>query len=83
MTRAQLVLRTAAGFPLKEGQRIHWKSVGTDLDAVLACETLLVEARARFGTFVQYVFYQDPQIWPDFLPRDWALPLRRGPRKEA
>ncbi|HEX7073857.1 MAG TPA: hypothetical protein VF226_07430 [Hyphomicrobiaceae bacterium] len=38
MTRAQLVLRTAVGFSLKEGERIHWKSVGKNLDAILRSE---------------------------------------------
>ena len=33
MTRAQLVLRTAVGFSLKDGERIHWKAVGQNLDA--------------------------------------------------
>ena len=71
MTRAQLVLRTAVGFSLKEGQRIHWKTVGKNLDSVLTRDVLLREAQARFGTFVQYVFHQQPQIMPPFVPQNW------------
>lgn len=71
MTRAQMVLRTAASFPLREDQRIHWKAVGTNLEAILACDALLSNAQAHFGTFVQYIFHQQPQIMPDFLPNKW------------
>jgi hypothetical protein len=72
MTRAQLVLRTAIGFWLKEGERINWKSVGSDLDAALGCDVLLHDVQARFGTFISYVFYQQPQEIPSFLPDGWA-----------
>lgn len=71
MTRAQRVLRTAASFPLKEDQRIHWKEVGTNLDAILACDTLLSDVQSHFGTFVQYVLHQKPKTMPGFLPDDW------------
>jgi len=71
MTRAQLVLRTAVGFALNEGQRIHWKAVGKNLDSVLTRDALLTDAQARFGTFVEYVFHQQPQIMPNFVPKNW------------
>ena len=71
MTRAQLVLRTAASFPLKEDQRVHWKAIGTNLDAILSCDTLLTDAQAQFGTFIQYIFHQQPQTRPGFLPEGW------------
>ena len=71
MTRAQLVLRTAAIFPLEEDQRIHWKEVGTNLDAILSCGTLLTEAQAYFGTFIQYIYHQQPLTRPAFLPDRW------------
>jgi len=47
-SRAQLVLRTAVGFSLKDEERIHWKTVGNNLATVLSCETLLRDAQARF-----------------------------------
>ena len=47
-SRAQLVLRTAVGFSLKDEEHIHWKIVGNNLAAVLSCETLLRDAQARF-----------------------------------
>lgn len=71
MTRAQLVLRTAVGFSLDDGQRIHWKAVGRNLDSILTRDTLLNDAEARFGTFVQYVFHQQPQTMPSFVPKKW------------
>ncbi len=80
MTRAQLVLRTAVGFSLKEGKRIHWKAVGKNLDSVLTREALLRDAQARFGSFVQYVFHQQPQIMPSFVPKNWrGSPLPSAP----
>jgi Holliday junction resolvase len=72
MTRAQLVLRTAVGFSLDEDERIHWKQVGTNLDAILRCDDLLRDAQAYFGTFMSYIFHQQPQITPSFLPGGWA-----------
>jgi hypothetical protein len=71
LTRAQLVLRTAAGFSLKEGERIHWKEVGRDFDSVLKSNDLLRDAQANFKTFVSYVLYQQPQEIPSFLPTNW------------
>ena len=71
MTRAQLVLRTAVGFSLKDGERIHWKAVGQNLDAILSTEALLRDAQARFGTFMSYIFHQQPKEIPAFLPAGW------------
>ena len=71
MTRAQLVLRTAVGFALKRDQRIHWKAVGKNLDSILTRDALLTDAQARFGTFVRYVFHQQPRIMPAFVPKNW------------
>jgi hypothetical protein len=78
MTRAQLVLRTAVGFSLKEGERINWKQVGKNLDDILNCNVLLRELQARFETFVSYVFYQQPQHIPTFLPAGWRGRSVRG-----
>lgn len=71
MTRAQLVLRTAVGFSLDQDQRIHWKAVGRSLDSILVRDALLGDAEARFGTFVQYIFHQQPQTMPSFVPTKW------------
>ena len=60
-----------SSFPLRENQRIHWKAVGTNLDAILACDALLSDAQSQFGTFVQYILHQKPQTMPGFLPDDW------------
>jgi Holliday junction resolvase len=77
MTRAQLVLRTAVGFSLAEEERIHWKVVGENLDTILTSRGLLADAQARFGSFVQYIFHQEPQTIPTFLPAYWHA-IRRG-----
>jgi hypothetical protein len=71
LTRAQLVLRTAVGFSLNEEERIHWKAVGNNLASVLSCDSLLHDAEARFGTFMSYIFHQQPQEIPSFLPTNW------------
>jgi Holliday junction resolvase len=71
MTRAQMVLRTAAGFSLKDEERVHWKQVGKNLDAVLGCETLLRDAQVRFGTFISYILHLQPAEMPAFLPASW------------
>jgi hypothetical protein len=71
MTRAQLVLRTAVGFSAGENERIHWKNVAESLDSILTNEALLTDAQARFGTFMQYIFLQQPRQVPDFLPSTW------------
>ena len=73
MTRAQLVLRTAASFPLSEGQRIHWKEIGTNLGAVINSQDLLSQAQAHIGTFVRYIFHQQPQSVPQSLPERWKF----------
>jgi hypothetical protein len=78
MTRAQLVLRTAVGFSLKDEERIHWKAVGKNLDAALNCETLLHDAQARFGTFMSYIFHLQPEKIPSFLPVGWKGRSARG-----
>jgi Holliday junction resolvase len=66
-TRAQLVLRTAVGFSTDRDERIHWKAVHNNLNAVLDCERLLAEAETSFGSYVQYILYQRPQLVPAFL----------------
>lgn len=76
MIRAQMVLRTAGSFPLEEGQRIHWKEVGTNLDAIISSSSLLSDAQNHFGTFVQYIFHQQPQAVPGFLPDNWGTGVR-------
>ncbi|WP_037424796.1 hypothetical protein [Sinorhizobium sp. CCBAU 05631] len=79
MTRAQVVLRTAVGYSLKEEERIHWKAVGNNLDAILKCDDLLCDAKAHFGSFMSYIFYQQPQKLPAFLPHGWSGRPARGP----
>jgi len=78
MTRAQSVLRTAVGFPLSEDQRIHWKAVGTNLNLIISSTELRSDAQAHFGTFVQYIFNQQPQVMPGFLPQAWRNGLGRS-----
>jgi Holliday junction resolvase len=78
VTRAQLVLRTAVGFSLDDDQRIHWKAVGNNLDSILTCRALLADAQAHFGSFVQYVLYQQPVNMPSFVPEAWQHPHERS-----
>lgn len=70
-TGAQTVLRVAVGFQIDKAERIHWKEVGENLDQILRNADLLRECQARFGTYVRYVFYQQPQVMPAFLPAAW------------
>lgn len=71
LTRAQSVLRTAAGFSLGEDERIHWKALGQNFDSILQCDELLSDAQSRFGTFFSYILYQHPHEIPAFLPKKW------------
>jgi len=71
MTRAQNILRTALAFQATDDERIHWKGVARDLDTILRCGDILRECRARFGTFIQYVFLQQPSEMPAFIPKSW------------
>ena len=79
MTRAQLILRTAVSFSLKDEERIHWKAVGDNLDGVLRCEELLHDAKTRFGTFMSYIIHQQPKEIPPFLPAGWKGRSAQGP----
>jgi Holliday junction resolvase len=67
MTSAQLVLRAAVGFPLKEDERIHWRAVVARLDKILAASELLTDSQQNFGSFVRNIFFLRPQIVPDYL----------------
>lgn len=71
MSRAQMVLRTAVGFSLRDEDRIHWREVGRHLEQVVSCEALLNDAQSRFGTFVSYIFHQQPQNMPSVIPATW------------
>lgn len=71
LTRAQLVLRTVAGFPLNEAERIHWKSIGRNLNEIITREQILSDAKSQFGSSISYVFHQEPKKRPSFLPPDW------------
>ena len=73
MIRAQDILRTAASFPLGENQRIDWKAIGSDLDALLSSHELSSQLGIHFGSFVRYIFHQQPQTKPYFLPKNWHL----------
>lgn len=75
MAKAQMILRVAVGFALKDDERIHWKAVGKDLDAILSCSELLAETQQSFGTYVRYVLFQQPQITPTFVPSVWRRPI--------
>lgn len=75
MTKAQLVLRAAVAFPLKDDERIHWRAVSNKLDSILKSKELLAEAQDGFGTFVRYILFQQPQTKPDFLS-EWEDPFR-------
>lgn len=72
ITKAQLVLRAAVAFPLKDDERIHWRAVSNKLDSILKSADLLAEAKQTFGTFVRYVLFQQPQNRPDFLSSGWT-----------
>ena len=78
MTRAQMVLRTAVGFSLKDEERIHWKAVGNNLNAVMSCDGLLHDAESRFGTFMSYIFHLQPVEIPSFLPAGWRGRSAKG-----
>ena len=73
MTRAQLILRTAVSFPLSEEQRIHWKSLGTNLDMVISSRDILSQAQTYLATFVRYIYCLQPQDPPRFLPDLWKM----------
>lgn len=73
MTRAQLILRTAAGFRLNEEQRIHWKVIGTNLDTIVNSRDLLCQSQTYLGTFVRYIFHVQPKNIPRFLPKQWEF----------
>ncbi|WP_339692388.1 hypothetical protein [uncultured Parasphingorhabdus sp.] len=71
LRRAQNILKTALQFQTKGDQRIRWKGVADDLDSIVRCTDILTESRARFGTYVQYIFLQKPRVTPTFLPPKW------------
>ena len=71
MTRAQDILRAAASFRLDENERIDWKSIGANLDAVLSCGELASQLGNHFGSFIRYVFHQQPRKQCAFLPSGW------------
>jgi Holliday junction resolvase len=72
---AQQILRTAVAFCQKGTKTIRWRHVAKDLDAFLSRDVLHDEIQHQFGTFVQYQFFQHPQVWPHFLPAVWnAIP---------
>ena len=73
MTRAQLILRTAASFLLNDEQRIHWKSLGANLDTVISSREIISQAQIYLGTFVQYIFHLQPQNPPQFVPDEWEI----------
>jgi hypothetical protein len=75
LTRAQLVLRTAITFSMDEGERIHWKAVSASLGSIIKAADLLAEAQGAFGTCVEYVIYQQPQVLPAFLVTGWTGPF--------
>lgn len=72
-TRAQVILRTAVSFSLKEDERIHWKAVYENLNDILTCDGLVLDASQAFGSFVKYILFQHPQTCPEFLQR-WVAP---------
>ena len=73
LTRAQLVLRTAASIWIGNEQRIHWKEIGRNLDAVVNSGEVRAQALASLGTFIEFIFYQAPQTAPHFLPDGWTV----------
>ena len=72
MTKAQDILRTAASFRLDENERIDWKAIGVNLEAVLSRRELASQVGKYFGSFIQYVLHQQPRKAPLFLPDDWG-----------
>lgn len=73
LTRAQLVLRTAASVLIGNQQRIHWKRIGENLDSVVSSREVRAQAFASLGTFIQFVLYQAPHTAPHFLPDGWLV----------
>ena len=73
LTRAQDILRTAASFGLDDNQRIDWKAIGSNLNSVLRSEDLSGSLGEHFGSFIRYVFHQQPQATPSFVPEGWRL----------
>lgn len=71
MTRAQNVLKVALSFQVGQNERIHWKGVAHDLDSAVRCAEILREGRDNFGTYIQYIFLQQPVVVPTFLPAAW------------
>lgn len=80
-TRAQYILRTAATFRLGENQRINWKAIGSNFDSFVTNEELSLQINNHFGSFIRYVFHQQPQKVPCFLPKDWHLAASRTRRQ--
>lgn len=68
---AQEILRTCVAFRAKAAKPIKWRHVAKDLHAYLSRESLHDEVQKHVGTFVQYQFFQHPQVWPPFLPSAW------------
>jgi hypothetical protein len=80
MVHAQEVLRTSVAFRNRGAKPIKWRHVAKDLNSYLSRESLHDAIQEHFGTFVQYQFFQHPQVWPDFLPAVWnALPQTTSP----
>lgn len=72
---AQQVLRTSVAFRHQAEGPIKWRHVAKDLNSYLSRQSLNEEIQKHFCSFVQYQFFQHPQVWPSFLPEAWnALP---------
>ena len=76
MTRAQDILRTAASFRIDENERIDWRGIGMNLDAVLSRSELALQLANHFGSFIRYVFHQQPRKESPALPGGWCQASR-------
>ncbi|MEN6333501.1 MAG: hypothetical protein ABFE01_04520 [Phycisphaerales bacterium] len=68
---AQQVLRTAVALRHGAAGPIRWRHVARDMESYLSYEDLNDAITERFGTFVRYQFFLQPQMWPDFVPAAW------------
>jgi hypothetical protein len=48
-----------------------WRHVAKDLEGYLSRDELHEELQKNFGTFVKYVFYMQPHVWPQHMPAAW------------
>lgn len=68
---AQDILCSIIGFNIADGERIHWRHLAEDLEAIITRDQLLTNLQSSFRVFVQWVGFQMPDICPAWLPDEW------------